>query len=64
VHFFAPTDLPPLSKHVVFVLDTSGSMTDRKIVQLREAMQTILSELNRGDYFNIIEFSTHVKVPI
>ncbi|RVE43998.1 hypothetical protein evm_011353 [Chilo suppressalis] len=62
VHFFAPPDLPPLNKHVVFVLDTSGSMMDRKIVQLREAMQTILSELKKGDYFSIVEFSSTVKV--
>lgn len=62
VHFFAPTDLAPLNKHVVFVLDTSGSMMDRKIVQLREAMQTILSELNPGDYFSIVEFESSVTV--
>ncbi|XP_026726258.1 inter-alpha-trypsin inhibitor heavy chain H4-like isoform X3 [Trichoplusia ni] len=62
VHFFAPSDLEPLNKHVVFVLDTSGSMMDRKIVQLREAMQTILGELNEGDYFSIVEFSSSVTV--
>ncbi|XP_059049437.1 inter-alpha-trypsin inhibitor heavy chain H4-like [Achroia grisella] len=62
VHFFAPSNLPPLNKHVVFVLDTSGSMSDRKIVQLREAMETILSDLNRGDYFNIVEFDSSVTV--
>lgn len=62
VHFFAPTDLQPLNKYVVFVLDTSGSMMDRKIVQLREAMQTILGELNAGDYFSIVEFASSVTV--
>ncbi|XP_063634435.1 inter alpha-trypsin inhibitor, heavy chain 4-like isoform X3 [Cydia splendana] len=62
VHFFAPESLPPLTKLVVFVLDTSGSMSDRKIVQLREAMQAILSELHPGDYFSIVEFSSSVKV--
>lgn len=62
VHFFAPKDLPPLHKYVVFVLDTSGSMMDRKIVQLRQAMQTILSELNPGDYFSIVEFASSVTV--
>jgi hypothetical protein len=24
VHFVAPENLPPMSKHVVFILDTSG----------------------------------------
>ncbi|XP_068629147.1 inter alpha-trypsin inhibitor, heavy chain 4-like isoform X2 [Battus philenor] len=62
VHFFAPTSLPPLSKHVVFVLDTSGSMSGRKIEQLIEAMQTILSKLNKGDIFNIVQFESAVEI--
>jgi len=64
VHFFAPTNLKPLHKHVVFVLDVSGSMDGRKIEQLKEAMQKILDDLNDGDYFNIIEFSYSVTVMI
>ncbi|XP_045510571.1 inter-alpha-trypsin inhibitor heavy chain H4-like isoform X2 [Colias croceus] len=62
VHFLAPSSLPPLKKHAVFVLDTSGSMMGRKIEQLREAMQTILDKLNPGDYFSIIEFNSNVVV--
>ncbi|XP_039745524.1 inter-alpha-trypsin inhibitor heavy chain H3-like [Pararge aegeria] len=62
VHFLAPTSLPPLSKHVVFVLDTSGSMMGRKIEQLRNAMDAILSDLNPNDYFNIVEFNSDVTV--
>jgi predicted metal-dependent peptidase len=62
VHFFAPTDLKALHKHVVFVLDVSGSMDGRKIEQLKEAMTAILDDLNNGDYFNIVEFSYSVTV--
>ncbi|CAH2235924.1 jg24471 [Pararge aegeria aegeria] len=62
VHFFAPSSLPPLSKHVVFVLDTSGSMVGNKIEQLRKAMIAILSDLNPSDYFSIVEFNSGVKV--
>ncbi|XP_045761388.1 inter-alpha-trypsin inhibitor heavy chain H6-like isoform X2 [Maniola jurtina] len=62
VHFFAPTSLPPLSKHAVFVLDTSGSMAGNKISQLITAMNAILSDLNPRDHFSIIEFNTHVTV--
>ncbi|XP_041974558.1 inter-alpha-trypsin inhibitor heavy chain H4-like isoform X3 [Aricia agestis] len=62
VHFLAPTSLPPLRKHVVFVLDTSGSMMGRKVDQLRDAMKTILGKLNPGDYFNIVEFDSSVEV--
>lgn len=62
VHFFAPSDLKPLDKHVVFVLDTSGSMYDRKMNQLKTAMHNILGELNPKDLFNLVEFNTNVKV--
>jgi hypothetical protein len=62
VHFFAPKDLKALHKHVVFVLDVSGSMDGRKIEQLKEAMTAILDDLNDGDYFNIVEFSYSVTV--
>lgn len=34
VHFFAPTNLPKLSKNIIFVLDTSGSMSGREIEQV------------------------------
>ncbi|KAF4523728.1 hypothetical protein B566_EDAN011592, partial [Ephemera danica] len=60
VHFFSPPELSPLPKHVIFVLDVSGSMHGRKIEQLREAMDVILRELRPVDYFNIIEFSYSV----
>ncbi|XP_069689616.1 inter-alpha-trypsin inhibitor heavy chain H4-like isoform X2 [Periplaneta americana] len=62
VHFFAPADLPPLPKQVTFVLDVSGSMGGRKIEQLRQAMRTILSDLNPGDLFSIVLFSSEVEV--
>ncbi|XP_017779412.1 PREDICTED: inter-alpha-trypsin inhibitor heavy chain H3-like isoform X2 [Nicrophorus vespilloides] len=62
VHFFAPPNLKPLVKHVVFVLDTSGSMYGRRIEQLKEAMKNILGDLNPEDYFNLVEFNSNVKV--
>ncbi|CAG2062582.1 unnamed protein product [Timema podura] len=62
VHFFAPSNLPTLKKHVTFVLDVSGSMFGKKIEQLREAMTTILSDLRPGDFFSIVIFSTNVQV--
>ena len=62
VHFFAPSDLKPLPKQVVFVLDTSGSMWGDKIKQLREAMNNILDQLNEHDSFNLVEFNSFTKV--
>ena len=42
VHFLAPDQLPVLRQHVVFVIDSSGSMSGRKMKQTKEAMATIL----------------------
>merc|ERR1712038_1123790 len=61
VHYFVPSDLPTLPKHMVFVLDTSGSMGGEKIQQLKDAMFTVLEELTDSDFFNIIEFNSDVS---
>uniref|UniRef100_A0A8B9SFH5 Inter-alpha-trypsin inhibitor heavy chain 5 n=1 Tax=Anas platyrhynchos TaxID=8839 RepID=A0A8B9SFH5_ANAPL len=62
VHYFAPTDLPPLPKNVVFVLDSSASMVGTKLRQTKEALFTILQDLRPEDHFNIIGFSNRIKV--
>merc|ERR1712038_798632 len=58
VHYFTPENLPVLPKHVIFVLDVSGSMVGEKISQLKDAMFTILDDMTEKDYFNIITFSS------
>jgi hypothetical protein len=62
VHFFAPEDVPPQPKHIIFVLDTSGSMWGSKLQQLQRAMYAILDSLRSDDYFSIIQFGTNVVV--
>ncbi|XP_062990767.1 inter-alpha-trypsin inhibitor heavy chain H5 [Elgaria multicarinata webbii] len=62
VHYFAPKDLPPLPKNVVFVLDSSASMVGLKLRQTKEALFTILQDLRPDDHFNIIGFSNRIKV--
>ncbi|KAF5287093.1 hypothetical protein FQA39_LY16078 [Lamprigera yunnana] len=62
VHFFAPSDIKPLAKQVVFILDTSGSMWGDKIRQLKEAMNKILEQLNEQDSFNLVEFNSNARV--
>ncbi|XP_066489321.1 inter-alpha-trypsin inhibitor heavy chain H5 isoform X2 [Tiliqua scincoides] len=62
VHYFAPKDLPPLPKNVVFVLDRSASMRGTKLSQTRDALFTILQDLRPEDHFNIIGFSSRIKV--
>nr|CAB3257361.1 inter-alpha-trypsin inhibitor heavy chain H3 [Phallusia mammillata] len=55
-HFFAPVSLAPLPKIVVFVIDKSGSMYGHKMAQTKKAFTSIMRNLNRDDYFNIIAF--------
>ena len=60
VHFFSPDNLDTLPKHVVFVLDVSGSMYGTKLDQTKDAMVTVLDDMSEKDYFNIITFSDEV----
>jgi Ca-activated chloride channel homolog len=56
-----PADGAIMEKDVTFVLDTSGSMTGKKIEQAREALKYCVAKLNPGDRFNVIRFSTDVE---
>ena len=62
VHFFAPSELPTLTKHVIFVLDTSLSMEGTRIRQTKQAMNSILDQLRAKDLFSVVEFSYGVTV--
>ncbi|XP_077449742.1 inter-alpha-trypsin inhibitor heavy chain H5 [Stigmatopora argus] len=62
VHFFAPEDLPPVPKRVVFVIDTSASMLGTKMRQTKEALLAIVRELRAIDRFNFVSFSNKIKV--
>ncbi|NWY75735.1 ITIH3 inhibitor, partial [Erithacus rubecula] len=61
VHFFAPTNLPKLSKNIIFVLDTSGSMYGREIEQTKEALLKILDDIKEDDFFNFILFDSEIS---
>jgi len=51
-----------VNKSVIFVFDTSGSMgADNKIGQAKEALEFCVRKLNKGDEFNIIDFSTSMR---
>ncbi len=47
-----------LSKEIIYVIDTSGSMAGRSIVQARAALELALTRLNPGDRFNVIQFNS------
>ena len=60
VHFFVPDNLKTMAKHVIFILDVSGSMSGEKLEQMKDAMFTILSAMTDRDSFNIITFSDRI----
>ncbi|XP_071509557.1 uncharacterized protein [Diadema antillarum] len=61
VHFFSPSELNVLNKQIVFVIDVSASMYGTKLSQTKEALKTMLDNLNPRDYFSIITFSDGVR---
>ncbi len=54
-------DVEVLNKVFTLVIDKSGSMGGNKIVQARDAASFIVNNLNEGDFFNIVDFSTGVS---
>jgi Ca-activated chloride channel family protein len=49
-----------VERDVVFVLDTSGSMSGEKIKQARSALKYGIAKLNDGDRFGLVKFSSWV----
>ncbi|XP_041349325.1 inter-alpha-trypsin inhibitor heavy chain H3-like [Gigantopelta aegis] len=62
VHFFAPNVSEPIPRDVLFILDTSTSMYNTKMYQMKEALKAILDDLQEGDTFNIQEFNSRAKM--
>ncbi len=50
-----------VSRDLLLVLDTSGSMQGEKIEQARKALDYVLQRLNPSDRFNVVSFSTGVR---
>jgi len=50
-------DMPRIPREVIFVIDTSGSMSGTSMPQAKEALQLALRRLQPQDSFNIIRFS-------
>ncbi len=45
-------------KDIAFVIDTSGSMAGNKLEQAKKAFQFCVANLNEGDRFEVVRFST------
>ena len=62
IHWFTPDDITR-DKFIVFVLDVSGSMKERRIDQLKSAMDQFLTTMmSYTDYFSIITYSSTVNI--
>jgi Ca-activated chloride channel family protein len=57
----APTALRRQPVEMVFVIDTSGSMSGRPLEQARAAVNAALDRLERSDKFQIMNFSSSVR---
>lgn len=57
----APDKTDILPKDVCFVLDTSGSMMGAKLAQAKRSLLFCLENLNDGDRFEIVRFSTEAE---
>jgi Ca-activated chloride channel family protein len=49
-----------IPKDIVFVIDTSGSMSGEKIEQAKNALEFCVNNLNEEDRFNVITFESSV----
>lgn len=51
-----------INKNLIFVLDSSGSMSGKKILQTKEAARFIINHLDEKDHFSIIDFDDGVSL--
>lgn len=53
-----------IPKDIIFLLDTSGSMSEndgKKLIQAKSALKFCINNLNSGDRFNIANFATSIE---
>ncbi len=53
---------PPVPRELVFVVDTSGSMSGEPLAVAKAAMRQLLASLSPADAFRIVRFSTDAGV--
>lgn len=61
IHLFPPqiaSSQAPISKEIVFLIDTSGSMSGESIEQAKKSLHACLDMLSPQDYFSIVRFSS------
>jgi len=60
VHHFSPSGLQQIDKNVVFVVDTSESVSRERLQleQVKSALHDLLDLLQPGDLFNVVAYSS------
>jgi Ca-activated chloride channel family protein len=51
-----------LSKNLILILDSSGSMSGKKIKQAKEAVRFIINHLDKKDMFSLVDFDDGVSL--
>lgn len=57
----AETGIDNQAREVIFVLDTSGSMSGASLNQAKQALLFALTQLQHQDSFNVIEFNSYAQ---
>ena len=57
---FVSSKIKVINKNIIFVLDSSGSMSGKKIIQAKEAARFVINHLDPGDMFSMIDFDDGV----
>lgn len=53
--------LEVIPKEVIFLIDSSKSMTEQKLVYVKEGLEASLGNMNEGDRFNVVAFRGNVS---
>jgi Ca-activated chloride channel family protein len=51
-----------LNKNLILVIDSSGSMSGKKIKQAKEAVRFVINHLDKGDKFSLVDFDDGVSL--
>jgi len=51
-----------LNKNLIFIIDSSGSMSGKKIKQAKEAVRFVINHLDKRDRFSLVDFDDGVNL--
>ena len=60
-HFFSPSGVESIPVDLVFIIDTSGSMSGTKIEQTRDALESIINKMRPTDRLSLLTFDSDIE---